>query len=127
LNEVIVRSFYFIRRLVVEIREKKEFGKIEWKNTLPFKNRTIIRMLTIATGTFTLVDLADAAIRGAIKSGGNAALFAKEFILRVNFVGVGRFAVAVVTDMAMGVKRSRRRNERMAIQYILKLFVCQEF
>jgi hypothetical protein len=115
LNEVIVRSFYFIRRLVVEIREKKEFGKIEWKNALPFKNRTIIRMLTIATGTFTLVDLADAAIRGAIKSGGNAALFAKEFILRVNFVGVGRFAVAVVTDVAMGVKRSRRRNERMEI------------
>jgi hypothetical protein len=106
--------------LTIEIKEKhigsiKDFNKINWQNTLPFKNRTIVRMLTIATGTFTLVDLTDAAIRGAIKSGGNVALFAQEFILRVNFVGVGRFAVAVVTDVAMGVKRSRRRNERMAI------------
>jgi hypothetical protein len=65
-------------------------------------------MLTIATGTFTLVDLTDAAIRGALKSGGNAALFAKEFVLRVNFVGVGRFAVAAATDIAMGVNRSLR-------------------
>jgi hypothetical protein len=120
INECIVRAFYFIRRLTIEIKEKhigsiKDLNKINWKNTLPFKNRTIVRMLTIATGTFTLVDLADAAIRGAIKSSGNATSFAKEFILRVNFVGVGRFSIAVVTDVAMGVKRSRRRNERIAI------------
>lgn len=120
INECIVRAFYFIRRLTIEIKEKqigslKHFNKINWKNTLPFKNRTIVRMLTIATGTFTLVDLTDAAIRGALKSGGNAALFAKEFVLRVNFVGVGRFAVAAATDIAMGVNRSKLRNKRIAI------------
>jgi hypothetical protein len=104
----------------MEIKEKdikrlSELGRIEWKNCLPWKNRTIIRMLTIATGTFTACDLIDAAIRGAVKSGGNAALFAKEFLLRVNFVGVGRFAVAVFADVKMGIKRSRLRNQRMAI------------
>lgn len=115
LNEIIVRAFYFIRRLIMEIKEKRSFSKIEWKKTLPWKNRTIIRMLTIATGTFTLVDLVDAAIRGAVKSVGNPGLFAKEFILRVNFVGVGRFAIAVVTDIGMGIKRNKLRDERMGV------------
>jgi hypothetical protein len=120
LNECIVRGFYFIRRLVNEIKEKqvqniKDLKLINWRNTLPFKNRTIVRMLTISTGTFTLFDLADAAIRGAINSGANSALFAKEFILRVNFVGVGRFAVAIATDVSMGIKLSKLRNERMGL------------
>jgi hypothetical protein len=120
INECIVRGFYFIRRLALEIKEKdirkfSELGRIDWDRTKPFRNRTIVRMLTIATGTFTLIDLGDAAIRGAIKSGGNSAMFAKEFILRVNFVGVGRFAIAVASDVTMGMKRNKRRNERTAI------------
>lgn len=120
LNECIVRSFYFIRRLVVEIKKKdikqiNELKRIDWHKVKPTNNRTIVRMLTIATGTFTLVDVADAAIRGSIKSGGNTAVFAKEFLLRVNFIGVGRFAIAVGTDAAMGMKREKLRNERISI------------
>ena len=34
-------------------------------------------------------------------------------ILRVNFVGVGRFFVAVATDVGMGIKRGIKRNERI--------------
>jgi len=115
LNEVMVRSFYFIRRLVKEVKEKRNFKDIEWKNCLPWNNRTIVRMLTIATGTFTAFDMIDAAIRSGLKSGGNPALFAKEFILRVNFVGLGRFAIAVYSDVKMGIKRAKLRNQRIAI------------
>lgn len=120
LNECIVRGFYFIRRLTNEIENKNikqlsALKNIEWRKVLPWKNRTIVRMLTISTTTFTLFDLADAAVRGALKSGGNSAMFGKEFILRVNFVGVGRFAVAVGTDVSMGIQRNNRRNERMAV------------
>lgn len=115
LNEVIVRSFYFIRRLTKEVQEKKDFSKIEWKSTLPWKNRTVVRMLTIATGTFTIVDLADAAIRAGLKSKGAAPIFATELLLRVNFVGVGRFTIAVGTDVYMGAKRSTLRNKRMGL------------
>ena len=102
----------------MEIKSKSissfsELGNIDWKKTLPFKNRTVIRMLTISTGTFTTFDMADAAIRGAVKSEGDLAVFAKNFILRVNFVGIGRFAIAVWSDVSMGVKRSKIRNERM--------------
>ncbi len=115
MNEVIVRAFYFFRRLVEEIKEKKNFVNIDWKRTLPWRNRTIVRMLTIATGTFTLIDLGDAAIRGGIKSGGNLAMFSKELLLHINFVGMGRFTIALVTDGLMGMKRDKFRNERMAL------------
>lgn len=120
INECIVRGFYFIRRLAMEIKEKNirqfsELNRIDFEKVKPWKNRTIIRMLTISTATMTAVDVIDATIQGAIKSGGNAALFAKEFILRVNFVGVGRFAIAVGTDVAMGIKRGGFRNERITI------------
>lgn len=118
INECLVRGFYFVRRLCQEIKENnvttfKELDKINWQKAIPFGNRTVERMMTIASGTFTTVDMADAAIRGAVNSGGTWAGFAKEFILRVNFVGIGRFAIAVGVDVGMGIKRNKLRNERM--------------
>lgn len=116
INEVIVRGFYFIRRLYWELKEKKSLEAVEWKKTLPFRNRTIVRMMTIATGTFTAVDVIGAAIEAIIRSGGINPATIKEFVLRVNFVGIGRFAVAVFSDVSMGIKRSKLRNERMDIR-----------
>lgn len=115
INEVLVRAFYFIRRLVTEVKAKDSFRDIEWEKTLPWKNRTIARMLTIATGTFTAVDLADAAIRAGLKSGGDLATFGVQLLLRVNFVGIGRFVVAVYSDVSMGSQRDRLRDERIAV------------
>lgn len=116
INECIVRVFYFIRRLCKEIKKSnicsfRDIGKIEWKNTLPFKNRTLIRMLTISTGTLTAIDLADAAIESAVKSGGISTTFLSNMLLRVNFIGIGRFAVAIGSDVGKGIKRNHRKNE----------------
>lgn len=111
-NEALVRGFYFLRRLSQQLKEKKSFRDIEWKKTLPFRNRTIVRMMTIATGTFTAIDLADAGIRAVIKSGGFNPATLGNFILRVNFVGVGRFAIAVGSDVSMGVKRNKTIREK---------------
>lgn len=122
-NEALVRGFYFFRRLVQQIKEKNNLKDIEWKKTLPFKNRTIVRMLTISTGTFTAFDMADAAIRSAIKSGGITPAFWGNFALRINIVGVGRFVVAIGTDISMGVQRNKLRNERMTI-YMEQLRLC---
>ena len=115
INEMLVRAFFFIRRLITEVKAKRSFKDVEWKKTLPWNNRTMTRMLTIATGTFTAVDLADAAIRAGLKSGGNPASFGLQLLLRVNFVGVGRFAVAVYSDVSMGSQRERLRDERIAV------------
>lgn len=117
LNELIVRGFYFVRRLLLEVGSKKftevNWNKINWQNVIPFRNRTITRMITIASGTFTAIDLADAGIRAAAKSGGNMAAFLGSFILRINFVGIGRFAVACYTDIKMGIQRSKLIDKRM--------------
>lgn len=118
INECVVRGFYFIRRLVTAIKENpihnlNDFIHLDWQSILPFKNRTIVRMITISTGTFTAVDLADAAIHGAVKSGGNGVVFLQQFIVRVNFVGIGRFAVAVGSDIKMGNERNKLRDERI--------------
>ena len=105
MNDLFVRVFYSIRRFVMEYQMHKNLRDINWRKVLPFGNRTVARMLTIATGTFTAVDIADAAIR----SGG----FNPSCLLRVNFVGVGRFAFAIVTDVGMGIKREKLLNERI--------------
>lgn len=115
INEVLVRTFYFVRRLVIEYKKNESFEGVDWQNVIPFGNRTVERMMTIASGTFTAVDMADAAIRGAINSGGTGAGFAKEFVLRVNFVGVGRFAIAIGVDVGMGIKRNKLVNERIKV------------
>ena len=94
-NESIVRTFYFIRHLAVEIREKKissEKGAIDWKRVRPVNSPTLTRMLTIATGVFTSLDVADAIIT-------------QKYFVAVNYIGVGRFAVALENEAVWALKR----------------------
>lgn len=119
INECVVRGFYFIRRFADEIKgihSFKELKDINWEKTLPAKNRTIIRMLTISSGTFMAFDMADAAVRSVGTSGGTLPGFLTSFVLRVNFVGVGRFAVAVGCDISMGVKKGQLETQRSSIK-----------
>ena len=60
INECIVRSFFLLRRLLQElsrddIQDWSDVHKINWKAIIPFRNRTVDRMLTIASMTFTAV------------------------------------------------------------------------
>jgi hypothetical protein len=124
LNECLVRSLYTIRRFFNEIHDKKitklaQLKQINWQAVLPFTkdNRTLARMLTIATGTFTAIDVADAAIRSAINNGGfvNNPKFVVDMLLRVNFVGIGRFTVACYTDVRMGIRRGDLVRQRLYV------------
>jgi hypothetical protein len=114
MGEILVRFFYFIRHLTEEL-SNNNLKDVNWSSVIPFNNRTITRMITIETGTFTACDLADAAIRSTIKTGGpENPLFWKDMILKVNFVGIGRFAIAVASDVKMGVNRKHVIEERMS-------------
>lgn len=124
LNEILVRVFYSARRVGMELQEKdivkiSDIRRLNWRKILPVGNRTVERMITISSGTFMAVDLADAAIRSGIEAAasGSAApiTFAKGMILRVNFVGIGRFSIAVVADCAMGAKLRKKRNEQVIV------------
>lgn len=133
LGDITVRTFYFIRRLVIELKEHKDLKSVNWRNVVPFNNRTIARMLTVESGTFTAVDLIDAAIRSAVEVGSPVSpMFWSKFVLKVNFVGIGRFAIAIGTDVGMGIKRQKLIKEKMKCKaernmlQTAKLFYMQE-
>lgn len=118
INEVLVRGFYFVRHLILEAQQHKDnWEDYDWEKTLPFGNRTIDRMLTIAHGSFVAVDVADAAIRTAISGEyADVATFLSKMALRVNFVGIGRFTIALGAEMVMTVQRSNRVNKKIDLQ-----------
>lgn len=102
-NQCIVRGFYLIRRFILEIQQKnvssiKDLKKLEPRNFLPKNSRSIARMMTIATGVFSLVDAFDSGIRAAVRYPDNRASFTKAFLFRINFYGIASFAFAIRND-----------------------------
>ena len=98
-NECIVRCFYLIRRLAVEIREQDirsfaEMKQIAWGKVKPLNNPTIARMLTISAGVFTTIDVGEAIVT-------------QKYWVSVNYVGVGRFAVAIGEDVSWSLKSQK--------------------
>lgn len=120
INELVVRFFYSIRRLVKYFSEtrKEDYSlkkswedysfKELWRECEPFSNVTVKRMLTVAHGTFCLIDLGDATARGFASAPGFRLV---EFVLRVNIVGVGRFTISLYGEIKRGA--SNNKNERI--------------
>ena len=120
INECIVRSFFLLRRLLQElsrddIQDWSDVHKINWKAIIPFRNRTVDRMLTIASMTFTVADTADAAIHAAIESGGNWVLFSGRFVTRFNYVGAGCAALSIVREVSNEKKEAQLIHEKMIL------------
>ena len=96
-NECIVRTFYMIRRLAqqikqVDIKSIDDFKKVRVNEILPINSPTLARMLTVATGVFTTLDVSDAVIT-------------RKYWVSVNYVGIGRFTLALGNEMVWELKR----------------------
>lgn len=120
INECIVRAFYFIRRLAMELTNTKQNDlqnvvKLNWNTILPFRNRTVERMVTISAMTFTVADTADAAIHAALESGANWVLFSGRFVTRFNYVGAGRAAIAIVKEVSNEKRETQLIREKMLL------------
>ena len=121
INECLVRLCYFVRRLIREIKliDPSSINDIinntNWDRTLPFKNRTITRMITISSATFFVIDVADAGIRAAIKSGGDPVAFAGGLLLRLNFVESGRFLFAITDEICSEINEYKTRNRQITL------------
>ncbi len=115
INEVMVRGFYFIRRLIQQAQlHGTDWKNYNWREVIPFNNRTIVRMLTIAHGTFVAMDVADAAIRTAMSGAAvNPAVFLTKMALRVNFVGLGRLTFACWSEIRMSYEKASYRRKRI--------------
>ncbi len=98
-NECITRGFYFLRRLAIEMRRVNprtidDMKQINWSTVKPSSNPTIARMLTVSTGVFATIDLTE------------AVAFQKYWV-GINYIGVGRFALAIGEDISWCLKAER--------------------
>ena len=120
INECTVRTAFFLRRLLKELSRDDvqnwgDLSRINWKSTVPFRNRTIDRMLMISSMTFTIADTADAAVHAAIESCGNWILFSGAFVSRFNYVGAGRAVVAIIKEVSNDKKEAQLIHEKMIL------------
>ena len=105
-NELLVRFIYSIRRLVryfsMTKKDDRAFSLL-WKSCEPFSNATIKRMLTVAHGTFCVIDAGDAIARGFATGG--SSFNVTDFVLRLNIIGIGRFTISLYGETSRGLKR----------------------
>ena len=97
-NDCLVRSFYFVRRLAIELKRLNCFAigdirikDIDWDSVKPYGNPTVTRMLTISSAVFSTIDIAEAVI-------------SQKIFVAVNYVGVGRFAIAIGSEITNYLK-----------------------
>lgn len=112
INEMVVRLLYSIRRLIgyyISVPKKDRSWGLLWKSCEPFSNATVKRMLTVAHGTFCIIDIGDATIRGFEKGIGSFNVV--EFFMRLNIVGVGRLTISLYGEAKRGIQRSKANNE----------------
>jgi len=111
INEMVVRLLYSIRRLIgyyISVPKKDRSWVLLWKSCEPFSNATVKRMLTVAHGTFCIIDISDATMRGFEKGIGSFNVF--EFVLRLNIVGVGRFAISLYGETKRAISYDHARE-----------------
>ena len=128
INELIVRLFYSIRRFgkyFAETNKDLRSVKSLWEACEPFSNHTVKRMLTVAHGTFCLIDIGDATVRGFIASGGSFNF--TELLLRLNIVGVGRLTISLYGEVRrkVGYQSIEQellflKREKIIVQYYIE-------
>ena len=114
-NEVYVRLLYFVRQLAIEAASQNGIRNMNWGKLVPFGNRDVDRMLTVASLTFTFADTADAAAHAAMESAGNWLLFGGKFVARYNYIGAGRAAFALVKEFSYERREAQLIHEKMIL------------
>lgn len=116
-NECIVRTFYFLRRFAMEMRANNvhsisDMENIDWAKVKPSNNLTIARMLTISTGVFTTLDIGEAVI-------------SQKYWVSVNYIGVGRFAIAIGEDVNWCLKARKVKKVKQMYEDIKRFSFSQ--
>ena len=118
INEVIVRLMYSVRRVIKYYsntkKEDRSFKSL-WIECNPFANSTVKRMLTVAHGTFCLLDIGDATVHSLIEGKGTIEL--DEFFLRLNVAGIGRLTVSLYGEARREIIYLQKKNE---VEYTVK-------
>lgn len=116
-NELLVRLMYSVRRLFrYYIQTQKDDRSFEqlWESCKPYSNASVKRMLTVAHGTFCLIDVGDALAHGFISGGGSFNV--SDCLLRLNIVGLGRFSISLYGELDRGIKRKAIKKEQVILR-----------
>ena len=117
-NECIVRGFYTITRFIDELRRAdvssvKDLERINPSRFLPLNSRALTRMLTVASGAFVIINTSIAAVRAAVEGAASGEVGAVPlFFMRLNYVGIGRFAFALWADSSYIYEDVEKRWEQ---------------
>lgn len=117
INEMLVRTIYSVRRLLCyysSTKKKDRSYAALWAACEPFGNATVKRMLTVAHGTFCLVDAGDALARGFVTGGGS--INVAECILRLNIVGIGRLTISLYGEGNRYLQKKKMVNNIHVLQ-----------
>lgn len=116
-NELVVRMVYSIRRLVrFYLNNQNRYRSFElvWELCEPFSNASVKRMLTVAHGTFCLLDVGNALAQGFIH--GNGIFRIDQFIIRLNIVGLGRFTISLYGEADRGIKQYQAQKKNFSLR-----------
>ncbi len=110
LNELIVASFYSVRRFMIQVQEEgikniEDLERMDISKCLPWKNEAIIHMRMIANATFTSIDLSAAGIKAALKHKDDPSGFALDFMQGINYWGLGSLALSSNSEFMNGIKK----------------------
>ena len=119
-NECLVCVCYAARQLYAmcmsgEVSDLKSLLNVGIGALLPHGSPLGTRMVTIATGVFSVADLADGMIRALLHRKGKIdSKMVSDFLLHVNVVGIVRFVFAVHTDYKVHAeaRKDARSQER---------------
>ena len=104
INEIIVRSFYSIRKFMEQLKKVNSPKQIDMCSVLPFNSAPLKRMLTISTVTFSAVDISSAGIKAALKNKNNKSGFALDFMQSINYIGAGRMMISLGGEVGRGLE-----------------------
>lgn len=110
LNDVIISSFYSVRRFLDEIQDKnienlEDLKNIDIKKCLPWKNEEIRHMRMIGAATFSTIDISSSGIKAALKNKDNPSGFALDFMQGINYWGIGDLALTSNSEVLVGVQK----------------------
>lgn len=125
-NEIYARLFFFLIHLEGEIIDHKGVKGIDWSHVIPFRNRTMDRVMMVASMTFNVADTVDAAAHAAIESCGSWIVFSGKFVARYNYVGAGRAALAIVKEISNEKKEAELIHEKLLLTQIKTRSVVEQ-
>ena len=122
LNEVIVRTGYLVTHLTGAFSNDGSDQAINWVDAIPVGNRTVDRMMTIASMALMAVDTKDAAGRASVEAAAAATeivaygvIYAQRFVARFNYVAAGRAVISVAREMSDEAREAQLLHEKRVL------------